>query len=253
MKDNRLHLIACLVIGLSLGFQGSALARQAPPAAVEPEALEALQRMSAYLGTFQTVEVTTQTSLDLVTNDDQRLQLDGGAKYKIRRPNGFVIEVSTALKKRRYIYDGKTFTLDAPDRGFYATVPAPATNIETLDLLYEKFNIALPLEDLFRWTDPANRRREALTSGYAIGPAIIGGVQTEQYAFREGDLDWQIWIEPGPRPLPRKLVIIDRSDSTNPAYIATLNWNVNPTFGPDDFTFRPAAGAKAIRLSANTE
>lgn len=222
---------------------------QATTPAVEPEALEAMRRMSAYLGTLPAVELTAQTSLDLVTTAGQRIELDGAARYKIRRPNGFAIEVSTALKTRKYFYDGKQFTLWAPELGFYATISAPATNAEMLDLLRSKLDIELPVEDLFRWTDPANRKREAVSAGFEVGPAVVDGVQTDQYAFREGDMDWQIWIQTGAQPLPRKLVIVDRRDPANPAYTAKFSWNVNPVLTAQDFVFSPTKEAKPIRIA----
>ncbi len=67
---------------------------------MEPEARLALERMSAYLGTLTTFEIRTQTSLDIVTEIGQRVQIDGTVHYRVRRPNGFVIDVVTDLKKR---------------------------------------------------------------------------------------------------------------------------------------------------------
>src|SRR5258707_1311931 len=72
-------------MGLSLGLSLSAAplgALAAPPAAadvaqpsdVEPEAVQALQRMSAYLGTLNSFEIKAETSLDLVTDDDRNIR-----------------------------------------------------------------------------------------------------------------------------------------------------------------------------------
>lgn len=223
--------------------------RVAETAIVEPEARAALQRMGDYLGTLTAFGLKSEASLDLVTFDGQRLAVDGVANYKVRRPNGFVIEVATSAKQRTFYYDGKTFTIFAPNLGYYATTQAPATIRETLDVLYDKFGISLPLEDLFRWSDPTLHRADTLKSGFRVGPATIDGVATDQYAFREGDIDWQVWIQHEGQPLPRKLVIIDRTDPSYPAYTAVLTWDVSPTLTDDDFTFRPSHDAKRIRLS----
>jgi hypothetical protein len=221
-----------------------------PAGVVEPAALRALQRMSTYLSTVTSFEVKSETSRDLVTNDGQRLMLDGIANYKVRRPDGFVIEVNSDAKKRTYYYNGKTFTVFAPDLKFYATAPAPPTIPMTLDLLYQKFGISLPLQDLFSWSDPTLHRADTLKSGVAVGTSTIDGVETDQFAFREGDIDWQIWIQHDGDPLPRKVVIIDRSDPTHPTYTAELTWNVSPTLAAEDFTFHPGADAKPIRLTS---
>ena len=217
---------------------------------VEPAALKALQRMSGYLSTLTSFEVKSETSRDLVTNDGQRLTLDGVASYKVRRPDGFVIEVNSDAKKRTYYYNGKTFTVFAPDLNFYATAPAPPTIPATLDLLYDKFGISLPLEDLFRWNDPTASPRRYPEVRCRVGTSTIDGVETDQYAFREGDIDWQIWIQHDGDPLPRKVVIIDRADPAHPTYTAVLTWNVSPTLAAEDFTFHPGEDAKLIRLTS---
>jgi hypothetical protein len=216
---------------------------------VEPAAVDALKRMSAFLTASTTLGITSEGSLDVVTESGQRIQLDGTTQYKIRRP-GFVIDYSSDMKSRRFIYDGKNFTIYSPKLGYYATVAAPATNAEALDTLYNKFGIALPLEDLFRWGDNATAARlQALKSAQDIGPATIDGAETEHYAFREADVDWEVWIQQGDQPLPRKLVIVDRSDASRPTFISRLAWQVNPAFTDADFAFVPDANAKRIQLA----
>jgi len=216
---------------------------------IDDGAVEALNEMSNYLMSAKTLALTSEATRDVVTNDGQRIQLEGVAKYKIRRP-GFVIDYDSDIKSRRFIYDGKNFTVYSPKLGFYATVPAPGTNREVLDTIYQKFGIALPLEDLFRWGDGSSAARvQAFKSAYNVGTATIDGVPTDHYAFREADIDWEIWIQQGDQPLPKKLVIVDRTDPSRPTFTARLNWQVNPAFTDADFTFVPDANAKRIQLA----
>jgi hypothetical protein len=216
---------------------------------IEDGAIDAIKEMSAYLMSAQTVAITSQGSLDAVTADGQRIQLDGTTTYKVRRP-GFVIDYNSDIKSRRFIYDGKTFTVYSPKLGFYASAPAPGTNREVLDTIYNKFGIALPLEDLFRWSDGSSADRiQALKSAYEVGSATIDGVQTDHFAFREADLDWEVWIQKGDQPLPRKFVIVDRTDPSRPTFTARLSWQINPTFTDADFAFVPDANAKQIQLA----
>lgn len=228
--------------------QGSGTAPVFTPDMVEQDAVDALKAMSAFLMSLQTIEISTQGSLDVVTGENQRIQLDGTTNYKIRRP-GFVIEYVSDIKDRRFIYDGKTFTIHSPKLGFYATAPAPPTNRETLSTIYQKFGIALPLEDLFRWAEPNGLRQQALKSAYRVGPATINGVPTDHYAFREQDVDWEVWIQKGDQPLPRKLVIVDRTEAAHPTFITHISWKLNPVFTDSDFTFVPDKDAKRIQMA----
>ena len=74
-----------------------------PPQEVEEDALKALKRMGAYLDTLKTFGLTANTTLEVVTVDGQRLQLDGVTTYKVRRPNGFVIDLKSDIKNRTFI------------------------------------------------------------------------------------------------------------------------------------------------------
>lgn len=217
---------------------------------IEDEAVEALRQMSSYLMTASTIQIVSNGSLDVVTNSGQRIQLDGKTTYKVRKPAGFVIDYESDIKSRRFIYDGKNFTIYSPKLGFYSTVAAPASNREVLTTIYDKFGIALPLEDLFRWNDESGAARiQSLRAAYNVGAATIDGVVTEHYAFREDDVDWEVWIEQGDRPVPRKLVIVDRHDPAKPTFIARLQWTLNPAFTDNDFAFVPDANAKKIQIA----
>ena len=216
---------------------------------IEDGAIDAIKEMSNYLMSAKTLAITTHSSMDVVTNDGQRIQLDGTTTYKVRRP-GFVIDYESNIKSRRFIYDGKNFTVYSPKLGYYASVPAPGTNREVLDTIYNKFGIALPLEDLFRWGDGSNADRiQALKSAYEVGSATIDGVETDHFAFREEDVDWEVWIQKGDQPWPRKFVIVDRTDPARPTFTARLTWQMNPPFTDADFAFVPDANAKRIQLA----
>jgi hypothetical protein len=216
---------------------------------LEADALQALKDMSAYLATLDTFEIRADTARDLVSEDGHRVQFGGVSDYKVRRPNALRIDVKTDIREREFYYDGKQFTIFAPQLGYYATTPAPPTILQTIDKIETRFGVDLPLDDLFRWNDPASGRVGALSSGWYVGPATVDGAATDHYAFRERgkNIDWEIWIQQGDQPLPRKLVIIDTSDEARPTYTARLTWNLNPTIPADAFTFRPGPDAKQIR------
>ena len=256
--------VVCLCLGLAIiapslaaaqtALSSKATAAAAPPAAsakkVDPDAVKALVAMSAYLKSLPSFALTSETSLDLVAADDQKIQLDGVAHYKVRKdPGAFVIDVVSDGWNRRYIYNGAEFTLYAPTLGYYATVPALATIQATVDDVSKRFGISLPLDDLFRWSGADGVRADALDTGFFVGTATIDGVPTRHYAFREGAIDWQVWIQQGDEPLPRKLVIVDRRDATQPAYVANLTWTLNPPVTDEDFKFSPATDVKRIRLT----
>jgi hypothetical protein len=251
---------AAFALALGLPLATPALSQQTPPPSaqsqetdsVEPDALQALKDMSAYIATLSAFEVHADTTRDLVTENGHRVQLGGVSDYKVRKPDGFRIDVTTDYKQRQFYFDGKQFTVYSPQLGFYATTAAPPTNVQTIELVEDRFGIELPMDDLFRWNDPASGQVEALGSGWYVGPATVDGAPTDHYAFRQkdGKTDWEIWIQQGDQPVPRKMVIIDMTDPARPAYTARLSWTVNASIPAGTFTFSPGPGAKQIHLAA---
>jgi hypothetical protein len=221
---------------------------EVPKGTVEPGAVDALKAMSQYLMSLKTIGIDTDGTLDVVTAEGQRVQLDGKTSYKIRRP-GFAIHFISDMKNRDFFYDGKQFTIYSPALKYYATAAAPATNREALDVMYNKYGIKLPLEDLFRWNDTGNERLDQLKAAADLGPSMQNGVATTHYAFREPEVDWEVWIKDGDQPLPVKMAIVDRTDPARPAFTTRLKWTVNPSFSNSDFTFTPGKDDKKIQLA----
>jgi hypothetical protein len=69
------------------------------------------------------------------------------------------------------------------------------------------------------------------------------------YAFREGDLEWQLWIASGAQPLPRQIVITDTSQEGWPAYTARLSWDLDPDFNAGNFEFQPSNQHRRIPIN----
>ncbi|MBU8977640.1 DUF2092 domain-containing protein [Lysobacter sp. MMG2] len=219
----------------------------AAAAKVQPEALAALDRMAKYLRSLKSFGLRADTTLDLVTEDDQKLQFPGTIDYKVRVPNGLRIDMKTDRKERQLFYDGKTLTVYGPKNKLYAQTDAPPTIAKLLAVAEDKYGIELPLADLFLWgTDKAPV--SALKSAVFVGPARIDGSVTDQYAFRQDGVDWQLWIEAGDKPLPRRLVITTTDDPTQPQFASTLTWNTNAAVRDADFAFTPPKDAGRIKL-----
>jgi hypothetical protein len=77
----------------------------------------------------------------------------------------------------------------------------------------------------------------------------VGKVKCHHLAFRQKTIDWQIWIQDGDKPLPRKMVITYKRDAGGPQFTARLSrWNVKPKLSKDTFEFEPPADAKKVDL-----
>jgi hypothetical protein len=254
MKITAFAAAAALAVVCALDSPRASAQESAPVPAVDPAAIAALERMGAYLRGLQSFEVRTSTTMDVITEvtdaDEQKLQFAGTGLYRVRRPNAFFVEQRTDRRQRQYFYDGANLTVYSPRMHYYAQVAAPATIAETVTLLEERYDINLPLSDLFTWgtsaADTAN-----MVSAQRIGFARMGEDETDHYAFRQGELDWQIWIQRGDRPLPRKVVITTREMEGQPQFTSELTWTLNPRFEDAVFTFSPSSEARRIQIADN--
>ena len=79
-------------------------------------------------------------------------------------------------------------------------------------------------------------------------PGFIDDDLCDHYAFRQGKIDWQIWITAGSKPLPRKVVIADRTDEARPQSVSLIDWNLKPAFKDTIFKFTPPKGASKIEI-----
>jgi hypothetical protein len=216
-------------------------------ALIDPEAMTALKNMAAYLRTLKAFQVEATTSTEQVLVDGQKVQFDGVTSLLARMPDRLRIEVHSDRRDRLWVYDGKQFSMLAQRVNYYATIPAPATIAQLADMMDEKYAMDLPLEDLFRWGGPKSEDA-AITSAMLIGPSAIQGVSCGHYAFRQEGLDWQVWIQRGDAPLPRKLVLTTLTDEARPQYIATFTWNLAPAYEDAAFTFVPPKDAGRVVL-----
>jgi len=236
--------LACCAIGAQAAPPPApARAVQPAPVGVDPRAVDALTRMSAYLRTLSTFQITLQTQRDDVDVYGQLITLGGGAVYKVRRPDAFSINLALPSMSAQYVYDGKTVTVYDSRTNAYAKVQAPATIGATLALAEEKYGATVPLDDLFTWSE-GDSRAKALTSAHYIGKAQIGGQTASQYAFRQPGVDWQIWIADGSKPMPLRVLIVASKDPARPQFRADLTWNTAPQFAPAAFSFVPPKNAR---------
>ena len=221
-----------------------------PSTVIEPKAMEALQKMGEFLRTLKNFEVSFKVSKDEVLDSGQKVMVDGVGELTVQRPDRFHFstKIDEAHRDLQFFYDGKTFTIYGNTNKFYATVPAPATIRELLDVAEERYDIHLPFRDLFVWgTGEADVA--AIQSAIYIGPAKINDVPCDHYAFRNVDVDWQIWIQKGDTPLPRKLVITTIDEVEQPQYVSNMSWNLSPKINTKLFTFVPPKDAHKIEFA----
>ena len=119
---------------------------------------------------------------------------------------------------------------------------------ETIAFVASKYDVNFPLGDLLGRA----ARKELLKdveAGIVIGTGRVAGVECDHLGFHQAGVDWQVWIEKGARPLPRKMVITTLDEPSQPQHTEILTWDLSPKIEPATFTFAPPEGAQRIVIA----
>jgi hypothetical protein len=222
------------------------LAAQAQPAGIAPEAERLLKASTDFVASQKQFNVDTRNSLEVVLKSGQKIEFNHTTRQSVQRPNKLRSERTGDLVEQVFIYDGKSLTLHSLTDKTYFQVAAPDTLEGLLDFARTKLDIVAPAGDLL-YKNAYELLTDGVTDGIVVGKAVIEGVRCDHLAFRSPNVDWQIWIQEGAQPLPRKIVITTRDLPNAPQFSVTMTkWNLKPTLGAKTFSFTPPADAKKV-------
>ena len=214
---------------------------------IEPKAGEVLKQMCDYLKNLKQFSVQAEVTEDVLLTSGQRIQYARSVDASVRRPDRMRAESVGDTDDRLLVYDGKTITLLDKTKNFYTTIPAPPELDAALEHATQAFNLRAPLADLIS-TKSYEYLTEGALSGFYVGLSKVQGVPCHHLAFRQKDIDWQIWVEDGPTPLPRKFLITDKKAQGLQFTAVFTKWNTSPQLQEGLFTFVAPEKAEKIDI-----
>jgi hypothetical protein len=235
-----------IAVAAVLGGVALAGGSQQETAKIEPKADQYLKAMSSYLAGLKTYSFQVEEFFDEVQDDGQKLQLSNQRHMSVSRPDKVFGEDEGDTADSLFYYDGKTVTVFDRRQKTYATEKVPGTIDAMLDDLHDRFDTDQTLAD-FLFADPYKVFTEHVQSGTYVGLHHVSKAKCHHLAFRQKLLDWQIWIDAGVQPLPRKLLITFKRQVDQPQYTALIHrWDVNPTLSDELFQFQPPEGVRKV-------
>jgi hypothetical protein len=238
--------VFCCQLMLSPAW-GAEAPKKAKTPDIEPKAVEVLKQMCDYLKNLQQFSVQAEITEDVLLTSGQRIQYARSVEASVRRPDRMRAESVGDRDNRLLVYDGKTITLMDRTKNFYTTIAAPPELDAALEHATQAFNLRAPLADLI-YTKAYEYLTEGVLSGFYVGLSKVQGVSCHHLAFREKDIDWQIWVEDGPTPLPRKFLITDKKAQGLQFTAVFTKWNTSPQFEEGLFAFVAPEKAEKIDI-----
>jgi len=193
--------------------------------AIQPKANSLLNQMGDFLTNKKSFSFHAEIMFDDLLPSGQKIQFAAAQDVSVRKPDRIYVDFQSDLGSKKFWYNGKSITLLSPTHSTYSTIDAPPKIENAFHLLMKDYGFTIPLGD-FVLGNPYSALMENVLAGIYVGPADVNGVDCHHLAFIEKYIDWQIWIEDGEKPLPRKVVITYKTMPNSPQYIATLSdWN----------------------------
>jgi len=221
----------------------------AQAAAHDSVAVMILDRMADTIGEMHSCTYHLETAQDV-----QDADLGGTVKrhrshdVSMVGPDKMLVQSKGEGGHRGYWYDGTQLSYYSYDENNFATVPAPATIIATIDSLHNAYGIDFPAADFIYPTFVTDLLAQSDRVIYR-GMSTIGGKECLQIATRGPSQDVQIWIANDAMMLPVKYVIREHAKPEIVEYEGEFSaWQVNPDLPPSIFSFLPPPGAHEVAI-----
>jgi hypothetical protein len=242
-----------LIAIISISSFGKAAAQQSAAPKndrIDPLALDILRATMDSIHNAKTFSFQAMVAKEQLGSNDQIVTMFRRSDVTVSRPNRMRMHVLAEGQNIDLYYNSGQATLFAPDKKLFTSMTAGDTLDKVVDAL-EAREIEVPLSPLLR-SDPYKTMTDGLEGAAAVGRMMIEGRTFHHLVFTEKNAEWQIWVEAGAKPTPRRVQIVYTSMPRQPRVtIDFSNWNLDATPAADFFTFHKPADAKAIsQLSA---
>jgi hypothetical protein len=222
----------------------------ASSASAADDAPQILKAMSDYMASQKTISLTFDSDIEVITPEVEKVQFASSGKMLLSRPDKLRVSRTGGYADVDIVFDGKTITALGKNINAFTQMEAGGSIDQLIGKLRDLNILSAPGAD-FLGTHVFEDLMDGVISAKHIGLGVIDGVECEHLAFRDRDVDWQIWIEVGARPIPRKYVITSKGVGAAPQYTLRIkDWKTDAPIAADVFALTPPAGASKVALEA---
>jgi hypothetical protein len=216
-----------------------------PASATEDDAKDILKSMSDYLASQETISASFDSAVEVITPQMEKIQFTSSGTLLMARPSAIHVTRTGGYSDVEMVFDGETLTILGRNINGYTQLDTPGTVDDLIDTLRDR-GMAIPGADLLLSDVYDTLIADVIEAKY-IGHGVVGGVECDHLAFRDQETDWQLWIERGDNPIPRKFVITTKSVGAAPQYTLVINdWQTDVATSDADFAFTPPDGAQEL-------
>ncbi len=214
---------------------------------IDVDAERALRAMCDLLRAAQTIHMVADNDYDVI-DGTETITYSRRTTMDLRRPDRITGFSDGDQYKKRYWFDGQRLNILDLRANAYSVVESPGTVDNLIDTMSQKYGLMMPLTD-FVFSDPYKALTDEIKQGRYIGLHKLNGVPCHHLAFVQDAVDWQIWIDAGDHPFPRKLIVNNKRVPSVPVFVAHfVEWDLGKSMPDSDFAFEPPVGAHQVEM-----
>ena len=210
------------------------------------DAARILKAMAEFIASQTNISITFDADIEVITPDLQKIQFTNSGTALLSRPDKLRASRTGGYSAVEIVYDGKTLSALSKDDNVFTQLQATGTVDQLIAKLRSDFSVTAPGADLLL-ANVFDDLMDDVVDAKHIGVGVVDGVDCAHLAFRTPEVDWQIWVELGARPVPHKYVITSKTIAAAPQYTLRIKeWRTDMQISTESFTFTPPQGGKEV-------
>ena len=215
------------------------------------DAVASLKHSADFLAAQQNISFRADVAYGVLQSNGQMLEFGGTRDFLMRRPDRLRIEsIDRDGGVTQFFFDGNSILIDMPNEDAYVRIEKPGTYYAAMDYLVDDLGAPAPLED-FTSKNFAEGPVDRIESGFYVQRVMLDDQICEHLAWRNEEVDVQLWVREGEEPVPCRVVITYKKAEGRPEYAADFHgWNFAPEVDDELFTFTPPESAERLQAQA---
>jgi hypothetical protein len=206
-----------------------------------------LRKMSDTLKAAPALSFTVAESHERVRRNGQKEAHSLRRDVVIRRPNRLWSHTTGSDNRDvRVTSDGATVTIVGDEQKVFATIKAPSTLDETLDLVDERYDLRLAVAD-FLYSSAHDSFADRQAKGGWVRRTTVDGRACDEVAYAMKAVDFTLSMNTAEPTLPCQMQITYKEEPGQPvSRLVFSNWNLQPQTPDSLFVAHVPAGYEKI-------
>ena len=233
---------------LLLILAGSGTAALGDESRRDSKALDVLNKMAAYTASLDQFQIKGEVFGDARLDAGLIVSNPSEVTITIDRPGSMFIQTFDGVNTGSiYIHKGQ-LTLFNTESSFYAQARVPEDIEAAMQFAIEEFGLEIPLAELMFANSALSLLTDQDTVLYLTDKSRIRGVDCHHLAIRGAEIDLQLWVEEGDRPVPRKIMMTMKWEGGSPRNAALMEFSKVDGLDAKIFEFKAPEGANEINF-----